>query len=143
MTGMTESQVWNGTWGQVWVDGELLSEATKFRAEINLNYEDVAMMRNLMKGKKLTGIEGEGEITLHKVSSFVMNKVAADIKKGIVPDITIESSIQDPAGIGEERIAVKHVKFEKVTLADWENGNMGEESYSFTFSDYEIKSVAV
>ena len=143
MTGMEENQVWLGTWGQVWVDGELLSEATKFRAEVNINYEDVTMTRNLMTGKKITGLEGEGEITLHKVSSFVMNKVAADIKKGIVPDITIESSMLDPAGIGEERIAVKHVKFEKVTLADWEHGNLGEESYSFTFSDYEIKSVAV
>lgn len=143
MTGMQENQVWLGTWGQVWVDGELLSEATKFRAEVTINYEDVSMARNLMTGKKVTGLEGEGEITLHKVSSFVMNKIAADIKKGVVPDITIESSIQDPAGLGEERIAVKHVKFEKVTLADWERGNLGEESYSFSFSDYEVKSMAV
>jgi hypothetical protein len=143
MTGMDESQVWLGTWGQVWVDGELLSEATKFRAEVNINYEDVSMARNLMTGKKITGLEGEGEITLHKVSSFVMDKIAADIKKGIVPDITIESSMQDPAGLGEERIAVKHVKFEKITLADWERGSLGEESYSFTFSDYEVKSMAV
>lgn len=143
MTGYDESQVWLGTWGQVWVDGELMSEATAFRAEVNINYEDVQMARNLMTGKKVTGIEGEGEITLHKVSSYIMQKVAADIKRGIVPDITIESSMQDPAGIGEERIAVKHVKFEKVTLADWERGNLGEESYSFTFSDYEIKQVAV
>jgi hypothetical protein len=143
MTGMDESQVWLGTWGQVWVDGELLSEATKFRAEVTINYEDVSMARNLMTGKKITGLEGEGEITLHKVSSFVMDKIAADIKKGIVPDITIESSMQDPAGLGEERIAVKHVKFEKITLADWERGSLGEESYSFTFSDYEVKNMAV
>lgn len=143
MTGVTESQVWNGKWGQVWVDGELMSEATAFRAEVTLNYEDVQMTRKLMTGKKLTGLEGEGEITLHKVSSFMMQKIAADLKKGIVPDITIESSIEDPAGIGEERIAVKHVKFEKVTLADWEAGSLGEESLSFSFTDYEIKNVAV
>lgn len=143
MTGYDESQVWLGTWGQVWVDGELMSEATAFRAEVNINYEDVQMARNLMTGKKVTGIEGEGEITLHKVSSYIMQKVAADIKRGIVPDITIESSMQDPAGIGEERIAVKHVKFEKITLADWERGNLGEESYSFSFSDYEVKQVAL
>lgn len=142
MTGFEDTQVWSGTWGQVWIDGELMSEATAFRAEVNLNYEDVKRTRNLMTGKKLTGLEGEGEITLHKVSSFVMNKVAADIKRGIVPDITIESSIQDPAGIGEERIAVKHVKFEKITLADWEAGTLAEESYSFTFTDYDIKNVA-
>lgn len=143
MTGFDESQVWLGTWGQVWVDGELMSEATAFRAEVNINYEDVRMARNLMTGKKVTGINGEGEITLHKVSSYIMQKVAAEIKRGIVPDITIESSMQDPAGIGEERIAVKHVKFEKITLADWERGNLGEESYSFTFSDYEIKQAAL
>ena len=142
MTGFDDSQVWSGTWGQVWIDGELMSEATAFRAELNLNYEDVKRTRSLMTGKKLTGLEGEGEITLHKVSSYVMNKVAENIKKGIVPDITIESSIQDPAGIGEERIAVKHVKFEKITLADWEAGTLAEESYSFSFTDYDIKNVA-
>ena len=143
MTGFDDSQVWSGTWGQVWIDGELMSEATAFRAEVNLNYEDVKRTRSLMTGKKLTGLEGEGEITLHKVSSYVMNKVAENIKKGIVPDITIESSIQDPAGIGEERIAVKHVKFEKITLADWEAGTLAEESYSFSFTDFDIKNVAI
>ena len=81
MTGYDDNQVWVGTWGQVWVDGELLSEATAFRAEVNLSYEDVTRARNLMNGKKLTGIEGEGEITLHKVSSFIMDKVAANIKR--------------------------------------------------------------
>lgn len=143
MTGFEDNQVWSGTWGQVWVDGELLSEATAFRAEVTLNYEDVKRTRNLMTGKKLTGLEGEGEITLHKVSSLIMNKVAADIKRGVIPDITIESSMLDPAGIGEERIAVKHVKFEKITLADWESGSLSEESYSFSFTDFEIKNVAL
>lgn len=142
MTGIDESQVWLGTWANVWVDGDIMAEATAFRAQVNANYEDVQMAGKLMKGKKLTGLEGEGELKLHKVSSYVMKKVAENIKKGIVPDITIESSIQDPAGIGEERIAVKHVKFEKITLADWERGSLGEEDYSFSFSDFEIKNVA-
>ena len=70
MTGFDDNQVWSGTWGQVWIDGELMSEATAFRAEVNLNYEDVKRTRTLMTGKKLTGLEGEGEITLHKVSSM-------------------------------------------------------------------------
>ena len=45
MTGYDDNQVWVGTWGQVWVDGELLSEATAFRAEVNLSYEDVTRAR--------------------------------------------------------------------------------------------------
>jgi hypothetical protein len=143
MTGFDDSQVWLGTWARVWLNSSLLSEATAFRAEITLNYEDVKRTRNLMTGKKLTGLEGEGEITLHKVDSSILNLVAADIKRGIVPDITIESSQQDPAGVGEERIAVKHVKFEKITLADWEAGELESQTLSFSFTDYEIKNVAL
>lgn len=138
MTGMQDNQVILGSWGQVWVDGELLSEAKSFRAEISINYEDVSMCRSLMAGKKVTGLSGEGELSLHHVDSFLVKKIAGDIKKGLVPDITIVSDIADPNAAGGERIAVKHVKFEKITLADWERGNLGERSYSFTFSDWEI-----
>lgn len=143
MTGFEENQVWLGTWANVWIDGDLMAECTAFRAQLNVSYEDVQMARKLMKGKKVTGIEGEGEIKMHKVSSYILQKTAADIKKGIVPDITIESSIQDPSGIGEERVAVKHVKFEKIPLADWERGNLGSEDLSFSFSDYDTKNLAV
>lgn len=138
MTGMVDTQVILGTWGQVWVDGDLMSEATAFRAEININYEDVAMCRNLMSGKKISGLEGEGELTMHHVDSAVTVKIAADIKKGVVPDITVVSDINDPNAAGAEKIAVKHVKFEKITLADWERGNLGERSLSFSFSDWEL-----
>ena len=109
MQGFAEEQVWLGNWGQVWVDGELLAECTKFRAEVTINYDDVTMLRTLMNGKKVTGISGEGEITLHKVSDYVTNKISGDIRSGKIPDITIESSVLDPNGIGEQRIAVKHV----------------------------------
>ena len=141
MTGFNDEQVWLGTWGKVWVDGDLLSEATAFRAEVTISYEDLIRVQNLMTGHKMTALAVEGEITLHKVDSYVMKKIAAEIKTGRVPDITIESSWNDPNGKGEQRIAVKHVKFEKVTLMDWEAGNIGEESYSFTFSDFEIKAM--
>ena len=140
MTGFTDEQVWLGTWGKVWVDGELLSEATAFRADVTLNYEDVTRVGNLMTGHKLTGMAGEGEITLHKVDSYVLRRISANAKRGILPDITIESSWDDPNSTGEQRVAIKHVKFEKMSLMDWEAGNMGEESYSFTFSDYDIKN---
>ncbi|MBQ0079692.1 MAG: phage tail tube protein [Eubacterium sp.] len=142
MTGFNDEQVWLGTWGKVWIDGDLMSEATAFRAEVTISYEDVKRVQNLMTGQKMTGIAGEGEITLHKVDSYVLKKVAAKIKAGKIPDITIESSWADPNGVGEQRIAVKHVKFEKITLIDWETGNIGEESYSFRFSDYDIKAMA-
>jgi len=141
MTGFNDEHVWLGTWAKVWVDGEVLAEATNFRAEVTFDYEDISRVQNLMTGHKLTAMAGEGELTLHKVNSFILQKLSANAKRGVFPDITIESSWDDPNSEGEQRIAIKHVKFEKMTLMDWEAGSIGEESYSFTFSDFEIKAM--
>lgn len=138
MNNMASSNVFLGTWGEVWFDGQYMAEVTSFRAEVNISYEDIQRVRNLMTGKKMTGIEGEGEVTMHKVSSYVMNRVNDALKNGKAPSFTIISKLKDPDAIGAERIACYDCKFEKMTLADWERGNLGEESYSFTFEDWEI-----
>lgn len=141
MKNMTEDQVILGSYGSVWVDGEEMSEATAFKAEVALNYEDVSLCRSLITGKKLSGLEGSGELTMHHVDTNITKKVAEKLKKGVLPDITIVSEIADPSSAGAERISVKHVKFESITLADWERGSLGERSYSFTFSDWELIDV--
>ena len=138
MTGFNDSMAINGTYGEVWVDGDQMSEAKSARLEINPQYTAIKQCRNLVDGQKLTGIECEGEIGLYHVDSNIVKKVALQLKKGIVPDITIISKIDDPNALGAERVAAYHCKFNKITLADWERGNIGERSYSFTFSDYDL-----
>ena len=71
------------------VNGNYLAETKSFRAEVNCNYEAVPQARDLMDGQKLTGLEGQGELVLHKVSSYVMNLLSKSLKAGKVPDITI------------------------------------------------------
>lgn len=141
MQGFTESMAVNGTYGQVWVDGEEMSEAKSCRLEISPQYTAIKMCRSLIDGQKLTGIECEGEITLYKVDSAIVKKTAEKIRKGITPDITIVSKLADPNSAGAERIAAKHCKFTKLTLADWERGSVGEHSYPFNFTDYELLDV--
>ena len=68
MEGYASDQVYNGTYGEVWVNGNYLAETKSFRAEVNCNYEAVPQARDLMDGQKLTGLEGQGEMVLHKVS---------------------------------------------------------------------------
>ena len=41
MNGYTSDQVYNGTYGEVWVNGNYLAETKSFRAEVNCNYEAV------------------------------------------------------------------------------------------------------
>lgn len=61
-----------------------------------------------------------------------------DVKKGIMPDITIISAVKDPAALGNERVKLTGVSFDEITLADWEANKLGEESYAFTFMNAEM-----
>ena len=138
MNSYSSEQVFLGTWGEVWIDDTYFAEVKKFRAEVTIDYEDIGRARNLMKGKKMTGVSGEGEVALHKVSSTMMLKIHNLLSAGKVPSFTIIGKINDPNAIGGERVALYSCKFEKLTLADWENGSVGEESYGFTFESYSI-----
>ena len=138
MNGYTSDQVFNGTYGEVWFDGDYMAETESLKAEVDLSYESVSRARNLADGKKLIGIEGKGEVKLKKVSSYVTKKMSGKLKKGKSPSFTIISKIDDPDAIGAERVALYGCKFDKMILADWERKKVGEESYSFTFEDWEL-----
>lgn len=143
MNGMVPSQAMLGTFGEVWIDDQYMAEANKLRAEVNISYDDVRQARKLMTGKKMTGLEGSGEVQLAKVSSFVMARISNLLKAGKTPSFKIISKLKDPDAIGAERVALYGCKFEKATLADWEHGNIGSESYSFTFEDWELLDTAL
>ena len=143
MNGMVPAQAMLGTFGEVWLDDDYMAEANKLRAEVNISYDDVKMARKLMTGKKMTGLEGSGEIQLVKVSSAVAKKISDKIKAGQTPSFKIISKLKDPDAIGAERVVLYGCKFEKATLADWEHGNIGSESYSFTFEDWDLLDVAL
>ena len=138
MNGYTSDQVFNGTYGEVWFDGDYMAETESLKAEVDLSYESVSRVRNLADGKKLIGIEGKGEVKLKKVRSYVTKKMSGKLKKGKSPSFTIISKIDDPDAIGAERVALYGCKFDKMILADWERKKVGEESYSFTFEDWEL-----
>jgi len=138
MKGYKDEQVINGSWGEVWVDDNYMAEATALKAEVSVKTTSIARIQTLTDGQKITGYEGKGELKLHKVSSFVMNKMSTSLKAGKMPSATIVSNLKDPDALGAERVALYNCVFDKLILADWESGKMGEESYSFTFTDWKL-----
>jgi hypothetical protein len=80
----------------------------------------------MAKGFKVTGWEGNGSLKLHKVSSRMINKIAQNIKNGKGTVCTIVSKIADPDAYGSERVALKNVIFDEVSLADWKPGRTGK-----------------
>ena len=137
MQGFNDEQVINGTWGECWFDSEYMAEVISVKGEYNAEYTDILRVGRLTKGKKLTGLEGTGEVKLHKVSSTVAKKVLASFKQGKVPKYTIISKLADPDSSGTERVAFYNCVVDKAILADWEAGKNGEETYGFTFTDAE------
>lgn len=138
MDGYLADNIMNGTWGEMWFDGHYMAEVISCKGELNIKYTSVTRTRHLIDGQKMTGIEGKGEFKLHKISSFVMRKVSDALKQGKSPTVTIISKLEDPDAFGGERVAFYGCKLDKAILTDWEAGKNGEESYSFTFEDWEI-----
>ena len=105
-------QVINGTWGEAWLDGEYLAQVTALKAEVTPKKTAIAMVQRL------------------KMSEY--------FKRGKMMTCTIVSNVKDPDALGAERVALYGCLFDKLTLADWEAGKMGEESYGFTFESWEV-----
>lgn len=131
-------QVINGTWGELWADGDYLAQATACKAEVGLKTTAVTRTQKLTDSQKVTGIEGKGEIKLHHINSYMVKKLNDSIKNGKIPKMTIVTSLGDPDVDGTERVALYNCMFDKMILADWEAGKLGEESYNFTFEEWDV-----
>ena len=140
MNSYNPSNVINGTYGEVWVDGDYMAQTTGLEAKTSVKKTDVNMVGRLSPGKKVTGIENKGTLKMNHVTSELKQKIANYIKQGKTPYFTIISKLADPDAINAqaERIKLTGVTFDEVTLVDFENGKLGEESYAFEYEDFEF-----
>lgn len=135
---MDAKRVINGTWGQVWFDGDLLSECYGLQAKVNYNKEDVNQCGQMATDKKITGYECTGSLKLHKVNSRIAKKMNSAAKEGLDVRCEIISKLADPDSYGKERVALRGVSFDDLTLADWEVKTLGKVEAPFHFVDYEF-----
>lgn len=52
------------------------------------------------------------------------------------------SKLDDPDAVGAEQIIIRDATFDSLTLVDWEAKKLVEDDYDFTFTDYDIITVA-
>ncbi|TGE33324.1 phage tail tube protein [Desulfosporosinus sp. Sb-LF] len=138
MDNYTANQVLNGTWGEMWLNGDLMAETTALQAKVTLTKTAVNVCGTLVAGQKVTGMELKGTLKMNKVSSAMIKANSANIKLGRTPEFTIISNLDDPQSAGAERIVLKNVMFDELTLVDWEAKKNGEESIPFTFMDWDL-----
>lgn len=131
------SRIINGTYGRIWVDGELWAEVDSFEAKITISYEDVNFAMDGATYQKATGWAGDGTMTFKKIHSRVQRKMLANVRKGIYPRFEIVGKVEDPDAFGAERIALHDVTISEVMLLKFEQKTLGSETVPFKYSDYD------
>jgi hypothetical protein len=131
-------KVMNGSYASMWINTTFLGEGTELEAKVALEKKEVNQANTLAKGYKIVGIDGKGKLKVNKISSYFINLIAANIKKGKTTSVTIKSTIEDPDVGARETITLKGVVFDDLTLINWKTKELIEEEYSFTFSDFEV-----
>ena len=130
-------RVISGTWGEVWLDNEYVAEVYKFQAKISYNKTEIARCGQMGNDQKVTDYKGTGSIGMRKINSRMGNLIGKRIRDGRDVRFTILSKLADPDANGTERIRIRNVSFDDLTLADWEADTPGNIESPFTFTDYE------
>ena len=137
------NQVINGTFGDAWVDDDYLGEIISGKAEVEVTYSDISRARHLINGKKMTKAEGKGSVKLHHVRTNIAKKMSDAIKSGRTLSVKIIMRLEDPDALGAERVVLYGCTFNKATLMDWEAEKETEESYDFTFEDWDFLDLII
>lgn len=132
------SKVMNGTYGKLWVDGELWAEVDAFEAKVTVNYEDVNFAGEGATHKKATGWAGTGSTTIKKIYSRVQRKMADKVRRGEYPRFDFVGKLEDPDAHGAERVALHDVTISEFMLLKFAQKALGSEEIPFAFSDYEL-----
>ena len=130
-------RIMNGTFGEVWLDGELVGESYGLQAKVSVNKEEVKICGQMAVDSKTTSVKMTGSLKLYKVNSRLVSLLGSAVRKGRDPRFTIISKLADPDAYGSERIVLRNVSFDDLTLADWEAAVYGKIEAPFTFTDFE------
>ena len=131
-------KVINGTHGSLWINDQEVSEVKSFQVKAEFQKEEVKIAGQMATDTKYMGYSIKGSLALHKVNSRMIKFISDSIKAGKEPRFTLIGKLADPDADGVERIAVKNVSFDDLTLMDWEVGAIGQSEHPFTATDWDV-----
>lgn len=128
------TKVINGTYGTVFLGDDEVGEMKSFQAKLEFQKEEIKVAGQMATDTKLMGYSGKGSLSLHKVNSRMVKTLLNEIKQGKDPRFTLIGKLADPNSEGAERIAIKNVSFDDLTLFDFEVKTLGEVECPFSFT---------
>lgn len=128
----------NGTYGELWIDDTYIAAVQGVEIKVGMTKGDITYPRDLWAYKKVTALEGTGKVSVQKVTSLGYNLMHKELSQGKTPVFKILSKLADPDALGAERVVIKNVTFNDLTLAKFDHGELAEEELDFDFAGYEV-----
>lgn len=122
------------------VDGQnrYFFELSKIEADIEFTVIAKKLLGHRMKQHKVVGAEGKGSMTIYNVSPAALAVYQQYIKNGVVPQISIQVTNEDPAStIGKRTVVMRSCILSKVPVAYLEDSSddLSTTDTDFTFDD--------
>lgn len=125
---------WNGSYGKVWWNGELIFEIEKFECKVTANREDVTC--DISLDSKTVSLKGEGSLTIKNVINRNLSDMLEEWKNGHDPRAQLVGLIDDPDAVDgqKERVVIDNVWFNELQLMTFEKGKVVEKELPFGFT---------
>jgi len=137
--GLDVERVVSGSFGELWEDGEWQDNINSVTAEVAIEKSALKVSGTRWTKHKVTGLNGTGTASGFKVTSKMIQQAKwAEGDRGVPYKTEFVTKLDDPESYGHERIRLKNVKFDKVTLANWTAGSEVTEESPFTFEGFEL-----
>lgn len=120
----------NGSYGELWWDGEKIAGINKFELKLTPEREDVPG-DGLDMDAKIVAIKVEGSFTVKKLHSRAVDKLIKNWLQGLDPRSTIIAKLSDPDAYGSERVTIENVWFNETAIIQFEKKKVTEEEYKF------------
>ena len=131
-------RVLNGTWADLWLGTRKVAELKGANAKVEYKKEDIPQCGIMWTGHKNVAVNGKGSFKINKAFSLMLDEIDQTIVDGKDKRYTIVSKLSDPDAYGEERVRLKNVSFDDLTLMNFEAQKPIEDEIPFTFEGYDI-----
>ncbi|WP_128893618.1 phage tail tube protein [Longirhabdus pacifica] len=128
-----------GTFGEVWHDGQWLTNIKSAEATVEINKEEISRAGTRWVAHKVTSLSGSGSMSGYKVTTNFLEQIGTTANDKFRPFVTeLILALKDPDAFGAYRVRLKGVQFDSLPLINYEVGSIVEEEMPFTFTGYEI-----
>ncbi len=131
------NQILKGNNGEVWFNNQYLATLKSIKATLKGDFTSETFIGDNRTYNIYNGWSGEGSLSFDKIDSYVWNLATQAYKSGVMPELKIISSLTNTVTLKSEKVSIEGVVFTQFDLINIENKKITEESYSFTFSDFE------